>query len=238
MQPRAGEPPRSGPSRWAGWPNPRWPASLARGCPTPSTQGSDDQSSGGEVLNCWLRNRVASHSSSMCQLGLLSLLGPAGRGRPGGQSRSPRFPMLLSPPTVPLLHCDDQVDQKGCSSAGRRAARRARWAGSSRRPVPGGECRSALYCRRWRRSRRQGPRLGGRRGHGTVAGCFALGPASREFPDGNLGSSVLALRWLRCRRRLGQRGLDDGLGDLAPQAAQLSPRRSRPRRSRSATGYS
>ena len=33
------EPPRSGPSRRAGWPKPRWPASLARGCLHPEHSG-------------------------------------------------------------------------------------------------------------------------------------------------------------------------------------------------------
>src|SRR5829696_5778280 len=43
------EPPRSGPSRRAGWPKPRWPASLARGCLHPEHSGKRRPSSGGDL---------------------------------------------------------------------------------------------------------------------------------------------------------------------------------------------
>ena len=75
LQPRAGN--RRDRARRGGQvgPNPAGLHPSPEAASTPSTQGSDDHLSGGEVLNCCLRNRVASHSSSMCQLGLLSLLG-------------------------------------------------------------------------------------------------------------------------------------------------------------------
>jgi hypothetical protein len=71
------EPPRSGPPRWAGWPNPRWPASLARGCLYPEHPGSDDQSSRGDLRNCCLRNTSRFALVHWSKAGLFSLLGSA-----------------------------------------------------------------------------------------------------------------------------------------------------------------
>jgi hypothetical protein len=62
------EPPRSGPSRWACWPIPRGPASLARGCLHPEHPGSDDQSSRGDLRTVVFGIPVASHSSTGARL--------------------------------------------------------------------------------------------------------------------------------------------------------------------------